>query len=88
MEFSPQGGNGMARTSSDAVRRVCSCQSRVLIIRRGRRIFSTFSAVVSLPMSAKIPPRRGPGGAADSRYLILRRIACGGKRGGLRESAV
>ena len=29
MEFSPQGGNGMARTSSDAVRRVCSCQSRV-----------------------------------------------------------
>ena len=29
MEFSPQGGNGMARTSSDAVRRMCSCQSRV-----------------------------------------------------------
>ena len=29
MEFSPQGGNGMARTSSDAVRRMCSCQPRV-----------------------------------------------------------
>ena len=30
MEFSPQGGNGMARTSSDAVRRMCSCLPRVI----------------------------------------------------------
>ena len=30
MEFSPQGGNGMARTSSDAVRRMCPCQPRVI----------------------------------------------------------
>ena len=37
MEFSPQGGNGMARTSSDAVRRVCSCQPRVRFSLRAAR---------------------------------------------------
>ena len=37
MEFSPQGGNGMTRTSSDAVRRMCSCQPRVIKSRDAQR---------------------------------------------------
>ena len=39
MEFSPQGGNGMTRTSSDAVRRACPCQSRFFFLAMPCRIW-------------------------------------------------
>ncbi len=80
MEFSPQGGNGMAQTSSDAVRRMCSCQSRVLmirrlIIRRGRRIFSTFSAAERKNTAPPGPRRGGRQPLFNSAPRYLRREA-------------
>ena len=55
MEFSPKGGNGTVRASSDAVRRICSRQPRVQRPLRLRRV------LMSDPMYASYGAGRGKG---------------------------